>query len=246
MKLLLLPSLVGSLFTLALAADPLRDCSTSSPKLNGANFPLIESGDNTNIAALRSLLPVVTVSDILDSGNHKVTKVTSSSNPKPGGTWVDAYKWSATSDFNDFGTSKWVPQGISGTWDAYDAGTVEGRKAWVVSWHNADDTSVRVTFVDRETLKYRHVLLVEPKKKTDGQVTFDAVPVHAGGIMWYGDTLWVVDTWKGVRVFDLKNIWKVSIGDGVGRTSSGTFTAQNYAYVIPQVRYDYFHSLPVK
>lgn len=225
-----------TLASLALAADPLRDCTGSNPKLNPANFPLIETADNAHISALRALLPVVSIPQVLDSGNHAVTKVTSSSSPKPPGKWTAAYKWSATSDFNDFGTSKWVPQGISGTWDAYDVGTVEGRKAWVVSWHNADDTSVRVTFVDRDSLKYRHVLLVEPKSK-NGQVTFDPVPIHAGGIMWYGDTLWVVDTWKGIRVFDLKNIWKVQSGDGVGRTSSGGFSAANYAYVIPQIRY---------
>ena len=57
--------------------------------------------------------------------------------------------------------------------DAYDKGDWNGKEAWIVSWHNEDDTSVRVTFVDKETNKYRHVLLVYPTAKDDfGPVQF--------------------------------------------------------------------------
>jgi hypothetical protein len=80
---------------------------------------------------------------------------------------------------------------------------------------------------------YRHVLAVEP---TAGG-TFKAVPVHAGGIMWYGNLLYVADTSRGFRVFDMNRVYSVNTGDGnkIGRQSDGTFHAHDYAYVIVQV-----------
>ena len=94
-----------------------------------------------------------------------------------------------------------------------------------------DPNSVRISFVDAKTNKYRHALLVYPHAADD----FKEVGVHAGGIVWYGNTLWVVDTSKGIRVFDMDNIWRVDTGDSVGKRSDGTYTAQGYKYVIPQV-----------
>jgi hypothetical protein len=91
--------------------------------------------------------------------------------------------------------------------------------------------SARVSFVDPEARTYRHVLLVYPHEKDD----FREVPIHAGGIVWYGTTLWVVDTYNGVRVFDMTNIWRVDTGDHVGKNSDGTYSAQGYKYVIPQI-----------
>ena len=95
------------------------------------------------------------------------------------------------------------------------------------------DKSARVTFIDRRDDSYRHVLLVYPFEPDD----FREVPVHAGGIMWYGDTLWVVDTNNGIRVFDMNNIWRVDDGDGVGKASGGRYTAAGYKYVLPQIRW---------
>ncbi len=149
-------------------------------------------------------------------------------------------KWEATADFNDFTTTKWLPQGISSTADAYDVGTYQGKDGWVVSWHRDDDKSVRVTFVDRGNGdRYRHALLVYPHEEDN----FREVPVHAGGIMWYGETLWVVDTSKGIRVFDLKNVWQVETGDGMGKQANGKYQAAGYRFVIPQIRWVSLFSL---
>ena len=76
------------------------------------------------------------------------------------------------------------------------------------------------------------MLLVYPDAKDD----FKDVPVHAGGVMWYGNTLWVVDTRNGIRVFDMDNIWQVESGDGTGKNSDGTYSAAGYKYVLPQIR----------
>lgn len=110
-------------------------------------------------------------------------------------------------------------------------GTYEGKDGFLVSWYMNDPNSARVSFVDRKTNLYRHALLVYPHAEDD----FRAVPIHAGGIVWYGNTLWVVDTSNGIRVFDMDNIWQVDSGDGVGKKSGGGYSAQGYRYVIPQV-----------
>ncbi|KFH46931.1 hypothetical protein ACRE_022450 [Hapsidospora chrysogenum ATCC 11550] len=214
---------------LALAAgsslSQAQSCNGGSPALDGADFILADQGDNAHLAPLSKIFAdagkLVNVSDVFADGNHAMT----GSDTK--------LKWESTADFDDFNTHKWVPQGISSTADAAAEGTYDGADGWVISWHNDGDTSVRVTFIDRETKKYRHALLVYPEADDD----FRAVPIHAGGIVWYGDTLWVVDTWNGIRVFDMSNIWQVGSGDGVGKVSDGEYSAANYKYVIPQIRW---------
>lgn len=219
MKFSILSLLAGSLFV----SPAFAACSGDT------EIPLTESDDNKNVAALAKVLSNASIGDVLDSANHPMTEAES---------WdfhevKSALYWENSDDFNDFETSKWVPQGITHSADGDASGTFEGRDAWIVSWHNEDDTSARVTFVDRETNMYRHVLLVYPSEEDN----FEEVGIHAGGMTWFGNTLWVVDTSIGFRVFDLSNIWKVDIGDSVGKNSDGTYTAANYAFVIPQIRY---------
>lgn len=193
--------------------------------LDGADFILTDQGDNAHLAPLSTLFQnagnKVAVSDVFSDGNHQMT----GSSTK--------LTWESLPDYDDFKTSKWVPQGVTSTADALDVGTYEGVDGFLVSWHREDDKSVRISFVDKATNKYRNALLVYPDADDD----FKEVPVHAGGIMWYGNTLWVVDTKNGIRVFDLDNIWQVGSGDGVGKTTEGTYSAAGYKYVIPQIRY---------
>ena len=179
------------LFTIALGAvSRAQDPSTcpSAGALDGADFILTDQGDNSHLASLSTIFQntgkKVAVSDVFKDGNHAMT---GSSNK---------LAWESKPDYDDFKTSKWVPQGITSTADALDVGTYEGIDGWIVSWHREDDKSVRISFVDKATNKYRNALLVYPDADDD----FKEVPVHAGGIMWYGDTLWVVDTKNGIRV----------------------------------------------
>lgn len=214
-------ALLSLLLSPALAQDP-TDCSTEEKALRGSDFVLLEKPDNPNVASLAEILSDrhTTVAAVFEDGNHAMEEHSS------GGL-----SFESTDDFDDVNTEKWYPQGISSTADALGEGTYEGKDGFVVSWHDANDDSVRVTFVDRETNKYRHVLLVYPHAEDD----FRAVPIHAGGIVWYGNTLWVVDTGKGIRVFDLDHIWRVDSGDGVGKKSGGGYSAQGYKYVLPQL-----------
>lgn len=139
----------------------------------------------------------------------------------------------------------WTPQGLTG-------GTVGTKKLLVASWHydechnttddnvrvdGATDKGARVSFVDVTNaagpFPYRHALLVEPTA-----TGFQHVPVHAGGISWVGRYLYVVDTSRGFRVFDLDQIKQVSdaavCANRIGAYQS-SYCAAGYAYVLPQV-----------
>ncbi|AEO69770.1 49f1fe06-abb7-48a6-a6b2-d4d8d5115b50 [Thermothielavioides terrestris] len=223
-------AVAAALVVPALALDP-NNCNTSDKKRDGADFILVEQADNANVASLAKVLKRVSVASVFKDGNHKMT--TDSAGRK---------LWEKKSGFDDEDTDKWVPQGISSTADALDAGTYEGVDGWVVSWHRSDDKSARITFVNRSNDTYRHALLVYPHAADN----FREVPIHAGGIMWYGDKLWIVDTSNGIRVFDLANIWQVDTGDAVGK-SGDKYTAAGYRYVVPQIRwYKWSSSFPFR
>lgn len=143
--------------------------------------------------------------------------------------------------YDDVSTEKWYPQGITTSADALDTGLYENKKVILIDWYDntGEGKGVRVSFIDRTAsgaASYRNVLLVEPYTDTSGNANFRAVKVHGGGIMWYGNTLYVVDTSNGIRLFDLNHIYKVSVGAGIGRQSATVYEAFDYAYVIPQSR----------
>jgi hypothetical protein len=124
-----------------------------------------------------------------------------------------AFGW----DRADERTRAWVPQGISTSSDAHSEGTVRGRAVVAVSWYlrTADgaDQGARVSFVDitePAEPRYRHVLLAEPvREPATGTPSTGPVAVHAGGIVWYGDRLYVAATYSGLRVFDLADLLRV-------------------------------------
>lgn len=132
----------------------------------------------------------------------------------------------------------WYPQGLT---SASDGGS--GRDAFIVSWYwkpkepKTKRRGVRLSFLDPATARYRHVLLVTATP--DGKYT--PVNIHAGGIAWYGDLLYVADTTNGFRVFDLGRILDLhsaqkDSGDPerFGREKD-RFHAYGYRYLMPQV-----------
>ena len=196
-----------------------------------SNYKLKEGAYSSAIANLDKLLPNVKVSDILKDLNHNnpgtspsIKHLVSSS----------AYGWQHNSDFNDQDTKDWYPQGITTSADAYDNGKYEGQRVQIISWHSDHydngKRGARISFVKQgsgRTKKYRHVLLVKPK----GDNNFEAIKgLHAGGITWYGNLLYVVDTTGGLRVFDLNHIYKVdaSIKNSIGKQANGKFGAYGY------------------
>ncbi|MEU7899558.1 hypothetical protein AB0B45_42735 [Nonomuraea sp. NPDC049152] len=140
-------------------------------------------------------------------------------------------------DEKDNDTTDWYPQGLTCGEDSGSAGV----PVFVASWYfkpeaPVPERGIRVTFMSPVTLRYQHALLVEAKP--DG--SYGPINIHAGGVAWYGDQLYVADTTRGLRVFDLNHILDLrtaqnDLGDAarIGR-AGGKFHAFGYRYVIPQ------------
>jgi hypothetical protein len=151
----------------------------------------------------------------------------------------------------DNGVSYWYPQGITGSSDAVDSGRINNRRLQLISWYhktNARPTKgVRVSLADLTQMNdvdYRHMLLVVPfgdgvavNYRPLHKSLANTEALHAGGIVWYGDYLYVADTANGFRVFDMSLIARVSHTDdtsAIGRNGART-DAFGYRYIIPQV-----------
>jgi hypothetical protein len=191
--------------------------------------------------ALVSTLGTAAVHTVMDNANHDRTALPStfSVSGLDGGFRFDS---GDNSDCTNY------PQGITTSRDAVgtaNSGNYDGHQLVLVSWYTKDSCTgdqerSRITLVDWDATypnKYRKVLLVEPT----GDATtpnFKDIPIHAGGVSWYGDYLYVADTGRGMRVFDMRKILKTNTGgtsDQIGRQSSGVYYAHNYAYVLPQI-----------
>lgn len=101
-------------------------------------------------------LAAVGVSEVLAASNRTgrslchPTYLAASLNPQ-GFCWQDG---------EDDDENVWIPQGVTGSGDAQPGGGA--RRIAAATWHNGDDSAIRVSFLDLATNKYRHVLLVEP------------------------------------------------------------------------------------
>ncbi|WP_329126773.1 hypothetical protein [Streptomyces sp. NBC_01465] len=148
----------------------------------------------------------------------------------------------------------------AGGWNPAD------HKPMIVTWYHLDDegastpdndgkdTSVkgaRISIIDRNTGKYAHVLLVYPYDNVNDNASYMSLrtsqhygkgSLHAGGIVWYGYKLYVPDTARGFRVFDLRDIMDLkAAGDKadlskklmVGRQDN-VYYSHGYRYVLPE------------
>lgn len=144
-------------------------------------------------------------------------------------------RWCLQSDDN--ASANWWPQGVTSDSDASDSEDWEGHHGLMVSWYHKGDKGARITLLDTQTKKYRHLLLVVP----DGEGSYAPLSLHAGGIVWYGDQLYVADSYEGVRVFDLNTIWDltedpngdVTDSDKIGKVGD-TYYGHGYRYMVPQ------------
>ena len=243
MRIRLFTALVG-LAGAALLIVPSAASAASGPtSLPAGQFTLTadyHKYDAIN-AALVSTLGTAAVHTVMDNANHDRSAITDS-------LGLAGYTGGFTFDSTDNGDCANYPQGITSTRDAVgtaNSGNYDGHQLVVVSWYTKDgcggaQSRSRITMVDWDATypnKYRKVLLVEPTG-TATAPNFKDIPIHAGGVSWYGDYLYVADTGHGMRVFDMRKILKTNTGgtaDQIGRQSSGVYYAHNYAYVLPQV-----------
>ncbi len=201
--------------------------------LDPAPYQLSDGGSfatyRPRVAALSATLGVASMDSVLAGANRTARPLCHDA--KVSG--AVGFCWDLADDL----TPEWFPQGVSGSGDASADGLYQGHRIVAVSWYDLlAGKGVRVSLVDRDnagSTHYRHVLLVDPVSTTD----YRNVPVHAGGIAWYGDYLYVVDTAHGLRVFDLRQLWPVDPSDGstIGRGSDGHYYAAGYSYVAPQI-----------
>ncbi|GHH74004.1 hypothetical protein [Promicromonospora soli] len=228
----ILSSLIAGALFVSATAQPAAAATT----LTASNFRYTLSETSSSlIGALDSALPNVTMGAVADDANR--TPICDSA---PSVTNRTAYYcWNA----GDQDTTDWMPQGITTSSDALGEGTYDGKRINLVSWYDdaADGIAkgVRISVsnlsASASAPPYRHILLVEPSGTTSSP-SFTPVSVHAGGIMWYGNLLYVADTGGGFRVFDLNHLWEVSTGNAsaIGRQPDGSYQAFDYKYVLPQ------------
>jgi hypothetical protein len=182
-------------------------------------------------AKLAGELDAATVETVLAEANRNAVRKGA---PAAFGSMARPSEWYAF-DGGDQETVDWYPQGLT---CGEDSGSLSV-PVFVVTWYyrpEAGERGIRVSFLSPQTLKYRNALLVEAKP--DG--SYRPIDIHAGGVACYGHLLYVADTTRGLRVFDLTKVLDLrskqgDLGDPerIGR-HGGKFHAFGYRYVIPQ------------
>jgi hypothetical protein len=210
-----------------MAASGMVSTDTARFALNRATGDLAEGADK-----LAGEIGSTAVEAVLANANRRGTNkgaaaAMGSMNPRPP-------IWYAF-DNGDQNTPDWYPQGLTGSDDSGGIGV----PAFMISWYfkpTAGERGIRVSFFSPQTLKYQHALLV--LAKPDG--SYGPINIHAGGIACHGDLLYVADTVRGLRVFDLRHILDLRTAqkdlgdpDRIGR-HGGKLHAFGYRYIVPQ------------
>lgn len=137
---------------------------------------------------------------------------------------VEGFRWSQL----DGWTPRWWPQGM-------EVLSGHGDGILVVSWFaqegRGSSRGARISVIDRRDPRrprYHHVLLVEAVRDGDGAVSMQPVQVHAGGLARVGHQLYATATYDGLRVFDVRDILRVTGRPSRSRAPFG------YRCVLPQ------------
>ena len=237
----LLPSLLLSLLPLLLLSPPANAQYIHPPY----NLTLLESPRNANLTLSEPLMTSHNLPQFLTTIVSKSGLIATT--PTDEDTQILAYtrgfRWA-----DEKNSTEWTPVAVA-TWedsvsDVTSEKEMEGvedgvRGAMMVSWRHEGaegkgDMGVRVSFIVNGTVKggrkrYLHVLLVEDVSKTtsaDVQITVLQNMNSRGGLVWHGDYLYLGDSTKGLRVFNMNNIWQVP-------DPKKTF---GYKYILPQER----------
>jgi hypothetical protein len=216
--------------------------TTASESPNVQGVQLRRTDENVReIAALTSVLGEPTGLDgLLDDLKYDVRRARVV--PRLLGRAVrEAYRW----DDYDERDEQWYPQGISTSADSSDTEDIGGRRVVVTTWYSTGRDGVkrgsRVTFVDLDSGKYRHVLLVSPVFDKAGHLTLRPMSIHAGGIVWAGPYLHIAATSRGFVTARVDDIMRVAGDDDhpdrFGIEGSSLYS-YGHRYVLP-VRFTY-------
>lgn len=176
----------------------------------------------------------VDVADLLDD-------LTSTATESRLGRWAGrAVHRAIAFDARDQADRVWWPQGVTTSSDADPSGLVAGRRLAVTTWYAKAEGDVRrgsrLTFLDLDTLRYRHVLLVEPTLDADGRLDLRPVRIHAGGVVWAGPWLHVAATRRGFVSCHVGDLLRVADHaarpDEIGVTGDAV-ASYGHHYVLP-------------
>ncbi len=142
----------------------------------------------------------------------------------PGRKVARALTW----DAYDRRDRTWWPQGIACSYR-----TDVDRPVLLVSWYrkgaDGKNAGSRITVLDLESRRYRHVLLVEPVLER-GRPRVHPVRVHAGGLVWQAPYLHVAATGRGFLTCRLDDLMHVP--------DRSSLDVEDHRYVLP-VRFAY-------
>ena len=138
--------------------------------------------------------------------------------------------------------ARWWPQGIATSADAGGPTTSRRRVVAVDVVRQGRRRRAahgsRVTFLDLDTLRYRHVLLVVPAL-VDGRPVLTPLRVHAGGIVWCGPYLHVAATARGFITCRVDDVMRIPDERGAPHHLSRlavddeAVASYGYRYVLP-------------
>jgi hypothetical protein len=264
-RLAAVPLLVGAVLMVVPVLPGGRADAATPPRLEDFRLRPSSVDLQGRVDRLARVLPTLGVEDIMDQASRQARRSDGPDpcdpvpifgergDPPPHWCWDPADTGSIGGDEGG-GRVEWMPQGITTTADAEADEQVGSKQAILVSWYDKridPAKGVRVSFLDPATGRYQHVLLAYPYTSAAGDPTYEILDtpqegdhggIHAGGIAWHGDYLYVVDTTRGVRVFDMRHIFDLEAaanGDTTDGTRiglhDGTYRGFGYRYVMPQV-----------
>ncbi|MET9075859.1 RICIN domain-containing protein [Streptomyces sp. NPDC004232] len=137
----------------------------------------------------------------------------------------------------------WHPQGFTASHDADPSGTIDGHHLYMATWYYGNgggdhdrNKKARISILESTGTdwSYGHVLLVKPTGSRDNPDFTSVDDVHADGMVWYGNRLFVANGGE-LQIYDLNHLWKVnSISKGSG-ISGGTSSAEYHQWALPMV-----------
>lgn len=173
----------------------------------------------------------------------------------PADKQVKGFKW----DDEDERTEEWRPQGITGfKWG--------NRNYLLVTWYGISPNEITgiknehkgvrlalADITDMNNITYNYILLVQNKANSTNSLLYDTpknpftqknayipVTMHAGGLAYFNQKIYIADTSLGLRVFDLNNFLEAKpdpTKNTVGKDDNGDLYAFGYQYILPQSGY---------
>ena len=227
--------------TLRFSRDDARYSLSYGPRPSTADY-ILKRGPNGSAAIERldDRLRKSGVQKLLSKANRKLSRANCGKSDRaavPAGSIV--YCWKSGDDK----TSEWYLQSVTTTSDANATSAGAQARADRHVTPRSPKKGVRLSFVDPARKRCRNVLLVYPTG-TMAKPNYRPIDSHAGGIAWYGNYLYVAETNRGVRVFDLRNIFDPGISkNGTTRSRKRiglrgkTYYGAGIRYVLPQLTY---------